>query len=86
MKKLVISLLLSFVLITSMSVYSFAQNEGVGHSGAQIEQKAKDLGITVDELKAQKKAEHQTKLEQKAKDLGITVDELKAQIEAKHCD
>ena len=83
MKKLVMSLLLSFVLITSMSAYSFAQTEGFCHSGAQIEQKAKDLGITVNELKAQMKAEHQAKLEQKAKNLGITVDELKAQMTAK---
>ncbi|MDD3364079.1 MAG: hypothetical protein PHZ03_03790 [Syntrophomonas sp.] len=84
MKKLVISLLLSFVLITSMSAYSFAQTEGCHHSGVQIEQKAKDLGITVDELKAQMKAERKAKLEQKAKDLGITVDELKAKMKAEH--
>jgi ribosomal protein L13E len=82
MKKLVMSLLLSLLLITSTNSYSFAQTEGFRHSGPQIEQKAKDLGITVDELKAQRKAEHQAKLEQKAKELGITVDELKAQRKA----
>jgi ribosomal protein L32E len=85
MKKLVISLLLSLLLIASTNSYSFAENEGCRHS-PKIEQKAKELGITVDELKAQRKAEHQAKLEKKAKELGISVDELKAKIKAKHCD
>ena len=89
MKKLVISLLLSLVLVVSLPVgYSQAElkidNTYSYHHKCYIklEEKAKEMGITVDELKAKMKAEHQAKLEEKAKQLGITVDELKAKRQA----
>jgi ribosomal protein L13E len=84
MKKLVMVLLLSLVLVVNTGSYSFAQPVCCRHSGAKLEQKAKDIGITVDELKIKMKAEHQAKLEQKAKELGISVDELKIKMKAEH--
>jgi len=75
------SLLLSLFLVVSIqSGYSFAQTQSSAQSETRIEQKAKELGISVEELKARKKAEHKAKLEQKAQELGISVDELKAKI------
>ena len=99
MKKLVISFLLSFMLIAgTQGQYSFAQTDELAQTGYtlkqnvscednhqfKLEQKAKAMGITVDELKTKIKAEHQVKLEAKAKEMGITVDELKTKIKAEH--
>ncbi len=93
MKKLVISLLLSLVLIAGWQVgYLRAESLPVSEVNQtyscpdkhhiNLEEKAKELGITVDELKAKMKAERQTRLEEKAKSMGITVDELKAKMKA----
>jgi len=89
MKKLVISLLLSFVIVAaSQAGYSLAEsaqpkaninsNYSCPKHHINLEEKAKEMGITVDELKAKMKADRQTRLEEKAKELGITVDELKS--------
>ena len=83
LKKAALNLLLPFVLAASMCTgYSFAQAGEVIQPNAKLELKAEELGISVDELKAQCKAERQEKLEQRAKQMGITVDELKAQMKA----
>jgi len=97
MKKLVMSLVLSLVLVASMQGgYSLAQTVPSGSNleqkgnkasvcddrRANLEKRAKELGISVDELKAQMRAEHQARLEKKAKEMGISVDELKAKLKA----
>jgi|GEM_PF-3545624 hypothetical protein len=94
MKKLVAGLLLSLVLITGLPIrYSQAKLHSAadiikstyscqGTHHINLEEKAKELGITVDELKAKMKAERQAKLEEQAKSMGITVDELKAKMKA----
>lgn len=85
MRKAALSLLLSFVLSASMyGGFCFAQADDLIQAELKLEQKAKEKGISVDELKAKCKAERQEKLEQKAKEMGITVDELKDQMKAKH--
>ena len=73
MKKAALNLLLPFVLAASMCTgYSFAQADEVIQPNAKLEWKAEELGISVDELKAQCKAERRRKLEQKAKEKDIT--------------
>jgi molybdopterin converting factor small subunit len=57
------------------------------HHKMNLEELAKQKGITVDELKAQFKKNHRdrgAKLEELAKQKGITVEELKAQFKQKH--
>lgn len=91
-EKFVMSLLLSLVLIVTSQVgYSLAELAGPESKinsnyscndkhQVRLEEKAKEMGITVDELKAKMKADRQAKLEEKAQELGITVDELKSRV------
>ncbi|GEN33667.1 hypothetical protein [Aneurinibacillus danicus] len=54
------------------------------HQKVNLEELAKQKGITVDELKAQFQKDREAKLEELAKQKGVTVDELKAQFQKHH--
>lgn len=93
-KVMLFTLCCSVFLVLSLQLQAFAaptveaKDSDINHKGCRqkLEEMAKQKGVTVDELKAQLKAEHEKKLQERAKEEGISVEELKARLEAKKAE